>query len=244
MLWYLDNVLQIRDNELGVDIVEQVDLFEKVDIQTVLGDASSEAGRLRELLFKQGTHHLSKSQLNQLSQLKGRNVELAYTMMTISNLVGIDTSVDLSKIFEQKATEETEVLEIGRIGILKDLLAEIWHEKKENSNYLTETGYVKVANKELFDRYATMLDLNRYPVISHNEFKAYLTELGFSDTVNRKNLKVQIPNETVPKSRLCNIFTPHVLKKLGIEATPASDKTSASNEEHSKGNGEKTGGEN
>jgi len=153
-------------------------------------------------------------------------------MITLSNLVGIDINEDIAKTFEQKTTEESEPLEIGRMGVLKDVLADIWKEKLEDNNYLTENGYVKVSNKELYDHYNATLRERNYPGISSHEFKEYLTEFGFSDTLNRKKMKVLMPGEEAPQSRLCNIFTPRVLKRLEIETEePTEDNNSAANNE-------------
>ena len=237
-LWYLDNALEIRNiqpriDAIKVDTVDQVALpVNGIDQQTRLENISNKAEKLREELFKQSTGHLSEGQLHQLSQLKGRNVELAHIMMTLSNLVEIDITDDVAKIFEQKITEESDPLEIGPMGILKDVLVDIWNEKSEDDNYLTDTGYVKISNKELYDRYNTALKGGNYLRITTHEFKAYLTEFGFSDTLNRKKMKILIPDENTPQSRLCNIFTPRVLKKLGIETEESSD------EDNSTGNNE------
>lgn len=234
-LWYLDNALEIRNiqpeiDAIKVDTVDQVALpVNGTDQQTRLEDIPNKAEKLREKLYKQNTGHLSEGQLHQLSQLKGRNAELAHIMMTLSNLIKIDITNDVAKIFEQKTTEESESLEIGRVGVLKDLLVDIWNDKKEDNNYLTDTRYVKISNKELYDRYNTTLKERNYLGVSTHEFKGYLTEFGFSDSLNRKKMKISIPGEDAPQSRLCNIFTPRVLKRLGIETeTPMEDDDSTS----------------
>lgn len=138
-------------------------------------------------------------------------------MDSLSNLIGIVQTEQISKLFQQKATEESELLEIGRIGILKYLLVDIWEEKSKDINYLIETGCVKVSNKEIYDRSNGILRQKGLLQVTSHEFKAYLTEFGFSDSVNRKKMKVLVPDENTPRSRLANIFTPQVLKKLEIE---------------------------
>ena len=219
LLWYLDNILEIRDKQLSmVDMVDQVDLFgDGVDQQISIEDLSSLAKTLRNKLFKQSTTHLKDSQLSQLRQLKGRNVELAHIMMIVSNIFGIDTTSVIKKIFEQKTTKESEPLEIGQMGVLKDVLIDIWVAKKGDNNYLTDTGYVKVSNKEVFENFNEALDKKRHNRVTDWQFKGYLTEFGFTDTINRKKMKVPTPSDSTPKSRLCNIFTPRVLKRLEIE---------------------------
>lgn len=233
LLWYLDNILEIRDKQLSmVDMVDQVDLFgDGVDQQISIEDLSSLAKTLRNKLFKQSTTHLKDSQLSQLRQLKGRNVELAHIIMIVSNIFEIDTTNVIKKIFEQKTTEETEPLETGRMGVLKDVLIDIWEAKKGDNNYLTDTGYVKVSNKEVFENYNTALDQKKYNRVSDWLFKGYLTEFGFTDTINRKKMKVPTPSDSTPKSRLCNIFTPRVLEKLGVETKESSENDSTTDTE-------------
>jgi hypothetical protein len=41
-----------------------------------------------------------------------------------------------------------------------------------------------------------------------------MLSFGFTDALNRKKLTVPIPGDPTPKSRLCNIFTDRVLRKL------------------------------
>jgi hypothetical protein len=51
--------------------------------------------------------------------------------------------------------------------------------------------------------------------VSPTTFKEHLLEFGFTDALNRVKLKVPIPSNSEPQSRLCNIFTDVVLRKLG-----------------------------
>jgi len=53
--------------------------------------------------------------------------------------------------------------------------------------------------------------------VSPAKFKEFMLEFGFSDALNRTKLEVPIPGDPEKKSRLCNIFTDRVLRKLGIE---------------------------
>jgi hypothetical protein len=64
--------------------------------------------------------------------------------------------------------------------------------------------------------------------VSPAKFKEFMLEFGFTDALNRKKLEVPTPSEPTPKSRLCNIFTNRVLRKLGIETqeTPPKETTS------------------
>jgi len=226
LLWYLDNILEIREKQLSmVDMVDPVDFFgDGVDQQISIEDLSSLAKTFRNKLFKQSTTHLKDSQLRQLSQLKGRNVELAHIMMIVSNIFEIDTTKVITNIFEQKSTEESEPFEIGRMGVLKDVLISIWEARKGDNNYLTDTGYVKVSNKEVFENYNEALDKKRHNRVTDWQFKGYLTEFGFADTINRKKMKVPTPSDSTPKSRLCNIFSPRVLMRLEIETEKPSEK--------------------
>jgi hypothetical protein len=150
-------------------------------------------------------------------------VELAYLMFALSNLVGVNMDKEIMAAFEQKKMEESEQREIGFMGILRDVLTEIWLEKKDNKAYLTESGEVKVANLEVYNRYNQALREAGYKGVSPSKFKGYLTEFGFSDVLNRKKLKILIPGEEEPKSRLCNIFSPRVLRKLDVEITGGSE---------------------
>jgi hypothetical protein len=76
---------------------------------------------------------------------------------------------------------------------------------------------VKIANKELYNLFNKRLEQNGFHGVSPSTFKGYLADLGFSKGVNRKKLKVRMEGEEEPSPRLCNIFDPRVLRKLGIK---------------------------
>ena len=60
--------------------------------------------------------------------------------------------------------------------------------------------------------------------VSQHKFKEFMLEFGFTDALNRSKLEVPIPGDSEPKSRLCNIFSERVLRKLGIETEKEKEK--------------------
>lgn len=231
-LWYIDNAYELWS--------KQISKVDEVDTVYLLGDSASQeiemenipdyANRVREELFRQTSIHLSKSQLSQLSQLKGRNVELAQILMIISNLVDVDLTDEIAEIFELKTAEEDESLEIGRMGVLKDVLTNLYHEKSGDSRYLTKEGFIKVSNKEIYGNYTAELIEQKIPIRGTHSFNGFLIEFGFQNTVNRKKLKVPILGGEASQSRLCCIYTPNVLKKLGIDTDSPSEKSDSGDE--------------
>jgi len=47
-----------------------------------------------------------------------------------------------------------------------------------------------------------------------------MLEFGFTDALNRRKLEVPSSDDSEKKSRLCNVFDPRVMRKLGLEAGP------------------------
>lgn len=224
-LWYMDNILSLRDNEIhviqgltnAVDTVDMVDLF--------LGDLEAEsqektAENIREKLYSRKKSLLSDGQLSQLCQLTGRNIELMYMCFVLSNMVKAKCDNDILKTFQQKIIEEAERTELGYLGILREVLTSLWKQKHGVAEYTTEDGYVKISNKELYDKYNESLKKELGHGVSPAKFKEFMLEFGFTDSLNRTKLKVPTPGDPEPKSRLCNIFTKRVLRKLGIEPEP------------------------
>ena len=218
-LWYLDSVLSIRDSEAHVleALTSLVDTVDIVDLKISDKETNQYATKIRETLFSQKRRCLTERQLGQLCQLSGRNVELMYMCFLLSNIIKNECDGDIVKTFQQKIVEEGERTELGYLGLLKEVLVTLWTEKQEQADYKTEDGFVKISNKELYDRYNERLKKEHGLGISPPKFKEFMLEFGFTDALNRTKLKVPIPGDPEPKSRLCNIFTDRVLRKLGVE---------------------------
>jgi hypothetical protein len=140
-----------------------------------------------------------------------------FLCFALSNLLKIQCNDDIVKTFQQKLLEEGERTEIGLIGVLRQVLTDLWIEKKDNRDYITEDGLVKISNKEIYDKYNGVLKKEYGQGVSPAKFKEFMLEFGFSDALNRTKLEVPVPGDSEKKSRLCNIFTDRVLRKLGIE---------------------------
>jgi hypothetical protein len=140
-----------------------------------------------------------------------------FLCFALSNLLKIQCNDDIVKTFQQKLLEEGERTEIGLIGVLRQVLTDLWIEKKENKDYITEDGLVKISNKEIYDKYNEVLKKEYGQGVSPAKFKEFMLEFGFSDALNRTKLEVPVPGDSEKKSRLCNIFTDRVLRKLGVE---------------------------
>ena len=213
-LWYLDNILTFKTNHAHPF---QLDILDILDQKISDKNVEVQEGEIRETLFEKKKTLIQEGQVSQVSQVSGRNTELLFLCFAISNLVGIQCDDDIFKTFQQKLLEEGERTEIGFIGVLKQVLTDLWNEKKDVKDYLTEDGLVKISNKEIYDKYNEILKKEYGQGVSPRKFKEFMLEFGFTDALNRCKLEVPIPGDPEPKSRLCNIFTERVLRKLGIE---------------------------
>jgi len=246
-LWYLNNALKLRDNQLEkldalnllsnpqLDTLDILDQFNKGAIPSENGENVDKlSSDTRKAMYNRKVALLQKRQVSQVNQVAGRNVELAYLCFTLSNVIGINIDDTIKKTFDQKLIEEGERTEIGYLGTLKDVLIKTYTEKKDLPNYKTETGEVAVSNKELYELFNKTLKDEKLEGISPHKFKEYLIEFGFTDALNRKKLEVPIPEDPEKKSRLCNIFTDRVLRKIGIKEEekekPVSDSKPSLNE--------------
>jgi hypothetical protein len=220
-LWYMENALELARNPQALPPVAQVAQVAPPGGGWVgnctLVSIDQAAEKARKELFEKHTPLLRNGQLGQLRQLTGRNVELAYLMFVISNLVGVELDADIIDALKQKIAEEAEPREIGLMGILGGVLTTLWEEKRKDPSYLTEAGQVKVSNQELYQRYNQVLKNARGEGVSPSTFRALLTEFGFSDALNRKKMKIPVPPKIGLETRLCNVFDARVLRKLEIE---------------------------
>lgn len=116
-------------------------------------------------------------------------------------------------------------------------------EREKRKNRLHNgNGFVKISNKEIYDKYNEQLKKDYGQGVSPAKFKEFMLEFGFTDALNRAKLKVPIPEDPEPKSRLCNIFTDRVLRKLGIqnEITKASAELQPTAKTGNNGSGQTT----
>ena len=215
-IWYLDNIIYY------VDIVDVVDYTYKDDIYEG-----------RKEIYEKAVSLLPKGSTEQLSQLTGRNAELGHIMAILSKIIGIDLvvnkstedkkeGIDLIKIFKFKDEVEEERMEIGNVAILRELLVEYFQKYNTVNHYITKEGFLKVSNKYLYYSFNAKLRSAKDLGCSPEKFQGYLRELGFERPHSRKKAKITDPGEKENGGhvRLCNIFTPGVLKKIGLPTNP------------------------
>lgn len=217
-LWYLDNIFSFKAKSAQFIGNSQLDILDILDLFFSDSDADSPAEKIRETMFEKSKAHLSEGQVSQVSQVSGRNTELMFLCFALANLTEIECDDDIVKTFRQKLIEEGERTEIGYMGILREVLVELWREKQGKKEYMTEgDNLVKISNKEIYDVFNEKLKKEQGQGVSPVKFKEFMLEFGFTDALNRVKLEVPLPGDPKPKSRLCNIFTDRVLRKLGIE---------------------------
>jgi len=218
-LWYVDNILDIRDNDMHIleGLTNTLDILDTLDVKISELQESEYANEIRETLYSKKKTFISERQVSQVSQVAGRNTELMYLCFVLTGIIKINRDDEIVKTFQQKIIEEGERTEIGFLGMLKDILVSLWNDKQGKIEYTTEDGYVKISNKELYDSYNEKMKKEYGRGVSPAKFKGYMLEFGFTDALNRRKLEVPVPSDIKSKSRLCNIFTGRVLRKLGVE---------------------------
>lgn len=224
-LWYMDHILSFRDNEthlIGGLTNQGVDYVDIVDQLISESKGEDHTSKMQATLYSRKKTLLRKGQLSQLCQRSGRNIELMYLCFVLSNIIKQPCDDDIRRTFQQKLVEERERTELGYLGVLKDVLSTAWKEKQGKPDYTLEDGLVKISNKELYNRYNQKLKDEHGHGLSPHKFKEYLLEFGFTDALNRKKLRVPLPDDIEPKIRLCNIYTKRVLRKLGLDQETAS----------------------
>ena len=208
-LWYLDNVLYYVDTVDDVDYTYKEDIYEN-----------------RNAIHKNAVSLLHVRSTGQLSQLSGRNAELGHIMAILANIIGVDVgteegNINLEKIFAFKDEVESERMEIGSVAILRELCIELFTKHKHSPVFITPEGFFKISNKYLFQCFNTKLRSEKEFGCSPEKFQGYLRELGFERPHSRKKVRIKDPGENGDGKthvRLCNIYTPQVIKKMGLPA--------------------------
>lgn len=198
-LWYLDNSIEI------VDIVDTVDVYNKEEYNRTT--------------VSQTVSQKMKSTGNQ-STMTGRNAELCHVMTSIAKVLGVDLGDDLiNHIFKIKKEIEDDRAEIGELNDLRDLLVRLLGDYKSGhsfNKYLTEDGYFKIANKEVFKKLNEILRKEGRGV-NNKQFDGLCRELKFERPKSKRKMKIHLPNEEKSSSRTCLIFNEEVCRKLGIK---------------------------
>lgn len=212
-IWYIDKVINI------VDIVDIVNVYRG-------GRDMEEYDRKK--IYGEVVRHITDEQLNLLGKLSGRNAELGLVMVKIINLLKLgegnqSTAIlnDIAIAFKIKKELEEERYDTGDLGLCRDMLADKYKQLKNNANFITMAGEFKIANKDLYDDFNTLLRNKGHRGITPSEFKGFLRDLGFEIGESRKRMKCILEKEMdqvnmEQKSRLCCIFTPKALRKLGL----------------------------
>jgi len=195
-MWYMDSVDQLTlvdqpERAIGGSLLEVVNLVNL--ISTLSKEANPEGLDLREAqkrVFDELTKSLSKEQLRQLSKLSGRNVEVAYHMFKLSNLLGVNLDESIPKAMEIKAEVEEERREVGALGLLRDLLVKLYEQRRTHPNYWTDSQEFMVSNKEVFAEFIPYLHRHETPGVTPHQFKGLLRELGFDRPTSRRKMKI------------------------------------------------------
>jgi len=140
-LWYLDNILALRDNELHTInglAINTLDILDTLDTKISDYNVDVRASEIRATLFEKKKSLISEGQVSQVSQVVGRNTELMFVCFTLSNILKISCDDDIKKTFEQKLIEEGERSELGYLGLLRDVLNELWISKQNEPDYMTD----------------------------------------------------------------------------------------------------------
>lgn len=210
-LWYMDNIIL-------VDVVDVVDYIYNTPLYN------------REGLFGRASLLVEEGQLNELSQLKPRNAELGFVVAKICKLICQPNDFlgkndvnqinkfkgVITKIFETKQEIDEATKDTSLIGTLRDYLVLLWKKKRDMSEFITQEGFVKIAHKEVISRFQEHCK-NRglYPHAS--QIRGSLKELGFENKINLKPMKIRLPDEDEPGTRLALIYDFRALRQLGLK---------------------------
>jgi hypothetical protein len=239
-MWYMDNIDELTEVAKVVPPEEGLGLYapEKVNnlvnlSQLLLIKANPEEEKLKELQKKvlDGlTSKINQKQLELLGKLSGRDVEIAYHMFKLANLLGVDLTESVGKLMEIKAEVEEERKEVGSLGLLRDLLVKLYEKRRTHPNYWTSTGEFMISNKEVFAEFIPYLHDHEAAGVTPGEFKGLLRELGFDRPTSRRKMKVFtwaeiedgaynrfVEGEEEKPTRLALVFTGKAQRCLGLK---------------------------
>ena len=215
-LWYMDNILYIVDSVSCVDytnIHNNNKVYDRKGIAAALNEAFGSTQRP--------------------GQRTGRSGELDLIITILSHSVGVDIDEKwATEVFELRKEIEEEQQNIGPTALLRDILGDNYKKyapRPIEDGWRTPENYVKVAHRAIFDEFNIKLKNDKIYNIGQKDFGGFLRELGFDAGNAKRKLRVKMDdNEAMGASgypsRMALIFTPHVLKKIGIQEIEAQGK--------------------
>lgn len=219
LIWYLENISQA---------VAEVSEVSEVAVERD-GD-SKNADEIRQEIYDAATEDFNEEQLEFLQDYSGRVSELAYISNRVSEIFNVNTVEALRKSFEFKSEMELEYDDDARIEILRDMIVNEYELRKENLEKQNSTGTVWIKRKEIKKDFDEEMNNRGLEAATGHTFKRFLRELGFTDEVNYK--KVKVPDDGEKKSLKCLLIDKKARRKLGIE-DGASDSSNFGNRSNS-----------
>jgi len=137
----------------------------------------------------------------------GRNLEIAYLIYSLTQILGLDITEILVETIEQKQEMEEASQEEGWVGLLKELLAQ------EFENAEIKDDIKVIPYKSIISKYIRRMKEVYENVPSQHQIRKLLRQIGFVDGINRKVVRIGTDN----KPKLCLIYDAQIKENLGLK---------------------------
>ena len=137
----------------------------------------------------------------------GRNLEIAYLIYSLTQILSFDVTEILLETIEQKQEIEEANQEEGWVGLLKELLTQEF----ENATIKDEVKIIPYKN--VISKYIRRMKEVYENVPSQHQIRKLLRQIGFVDGINRKVIRVGVDN----KPKLCLIYDAAIKENLGLK---------------------------
>lgn len=170
---------------------------------------------LRNKLYSEALSGFSENQKMLLARLVGRNIELGFVALDISNSLDFDLFQELSVVLKNKQESENlpdqfylnELMELMRDVLESTLEGDMALELSKGDFY----GFKYYSKNRLFKKFIDRMKRQNSPTIGTPKFNSLLKDAGFIEGYNMKNQRFG------KNAEKCLIFDRAILKKLGIE---------------------------
>jgi len=135
----------------------------------------------------------------------GRNLEIAYLIYSLTQILSLDITEILVETIEQKQEIEEANQEEGWIGLLKELLVQ------EFENAVIKDDVKVIPYKNVISKYIRRMKEVYENVPSQHQIRKLLRQIGFVDGINRKVLWLG------DKAKLCLIYDAQIKENLGLK---------------------------
>lgn len=202
---YMEGKKEYNNNDDNVNNVNTVNKVNVVNVNVNL--LLNKVGIDRSIIARQTPYLVNFVNVINKHSIFGRNIEIAYLIYSMTQILNFDINEILLEAIEQKQEIEEASQEEGWIGLLRELLIQEF----ESAEIKDEVKIITY--KSIISKYVRRMKEVYENVPSQYQIRKLLRQIGFVDSINRKVIRAGNSN----RPHLCLVYDSKIKENLGIK---------------------------